>query len=139
MQRIKNIRKNKRSIYGETHINRSLNNDQIDELKSFYRYYHNKYWIFKKTYLLYKKYNLISNIVASSLVVSSTTAGSITLNPIIGLISGSGILIKFFMEIKDYGKKIETTNFAYKTYEKILIIIRTALRTGVYESIYQMN
>lgn len=55
MQRIKNIRKNKRSIYGETHINCSLNNDQIDELKSFYRYYHNKYWIFKKTYLLYKK------------------------------------------------------------------------------------
>lgn len=34
------------------------------------------------------------------------------------------------MEIKDYGKKIET-NFAYKTYEKILIIIRTALRTSL--------
>ena len=65
------------------------------------------------------------------------------LNPIaLGVISGSGLLLKTFSEIKDYEKKIEMCKFPYTTYEKVLVDLRSSLRGNQFNHtsfIYEMK
>ena len=69
------------------------------------------------------------NLISSGLVVTGTIAGGVALNPsILGTISRSGILLKTFSEMKDSKKKIEMAKFAYTTYEKVLVDLRSSLR-----------
>ena len=76
-----------------------------------------------------KRINLLIDMSSTSLVVIGTIVGGITLNPIpLGTISGSGLLLKTFSEIKNYKKKIEISKFAYTTYQKILVELRSYLR-----------
>ena len=57
-----------------------------------------------------------------------------TLNPaILGSISGPGLALKTFSETKDYKRKIEISKFAYTTYQKVLLDLRTALRGGTFD------
>ena len=62
--------KHQESIYGEKYINRKLSNEQSDELKNLYKFYHKKHWCYKKMYLYYKRVNLVTNIFSARLAVS---------------------------------------------------------------------
>lgn len=67
----------------------------------------------------------------TGLIVIGTVVGTLTANPaIIGRISGGGLALKTFSETKNYKRKIEMTKFAYSTYQKVLLDLRTALRGG---------
>ena len=48
----------------------------------------------------------------------------------LGYISGAGLALKTFSETKDYKRKIEMSKFAYTTYQKVLLDLRTSLRGG---------
>ena len=52
---------------------------------------------------------------------------------IIGSIFGFGLALLTFFETKDYKRKIETSTFAYTTYQKVLLDFRTALRGGEFD------
>ena len=53
------------------------------------------------------------------------------MNPVIlGVISGLGLIVKTMQEVKNRGKKIEKSRFAFTTYEKTLSDLRFALRGG---------
>ena len=41
--------------------------------------------------------------------------------------------LKTFSETKDYKRKIEISKFAYTTYQKVLLDLRTALRGGSFK------
>ena len=63
------------------------------------------------------------------LVVAGTIAGGITLNPIVlGVINGSGVIVGTIGKIKNYKKKMEMCQIAFKTYHKVLVELRSALR-----------
>ena len=47
---------------------------------------------------------------------------------ILRTISGAGLLLKTFSEIKDCEKKIEMCKFAHTTSEKVLVDLRTSIR-----------
>ena len=52
-----------------------------------------------------------------------------TLNPaVLGSITGDCLALMTFFETKDYKRKIEMSKFAYTTYQKVLLDLRTALR-----------
>ena len=71
---------------------------------------------------------------STGLIVIGTVAGGLTANPaIIGSISGAGLALKTFSETKDYKKKIEMAKFAYTTYHKVLVGLRTSLRGGTFD------
>ena len=58
-----------------------------------------------------------------------TITGGITLNPIIlGVINGAGVVVASIAKIKNYKKKMEMTQIAFTTYEKVLVELRSALR-----------
>ena len=68
---------------------------------------------------------------STGLIAVGAVAGGLTLNPaILGSISGAGLTLKTFSETKDYKRQIEMSKFAYTTYQKVLLHLRTALRGG---------
>ena len=81
------------------------------------------------TFKYFKKAELACNIGSVALVVAGTAVGGVTLNPIaLGTISGVGLLLKTLSEFKNYKKKIEMCKFAYTSYEKVLIDLRSFMR-----------
>ena len=94
------------SIFNWNHVSEKLTEDQIFELKALYKFYHKKYWLAKMTYKYYKKAELACNIGSTLLVVTGTVVGGVTLNPVVlGTISGSGLLLKTYSEIKKLQKE----------------------------------
>ena len=68
---------------------------------------------------------------SSGLIVIGAVAGGLTANPaILGSMSGAGLVLKILSDTKNYKRKIEMSKFAYSTYQKILLDLRTALRGG---------
>ena len=56
-----------------------------------------------------------------------TIAGGITLNPVIlGVINGAGVVVAGIG--KNYKRQIEMSRNAFRTYEKVLVELRAALR-----------
>ena len=63
-----------------------------------------------------------------------TIVGGVTLNPIpLGVISGTGLLLKTYSEIKNYKRKIEMSKFAYTSYSKVLTDLRSFMRGLKYD------
>ena len=117
------------NIFNWNHISENLTDDQISELKALYKFYHKKYWLFKMTFKYFKKAELVCNIGSVLLVVTGTVVGGVTLNPIVlGTVSGAGLLLKTYSEIKNYKRKIEMSKFAYTSYAKILNDLRSFIR-----------
>ena len=62
-------------------------------------------------------------------MIIGTTSGGLTMNPIIfGVINGLGIVLTNVGKMKNYKKKIKKRKFAFSTYEKVLVELRSALR-----------
>ena len=58
-----------------------------------------------------------------------TITGGITLNPIVfGVINGAGVVVGTIGKTKNYKKKIEMSQIAFTTYDKVLVELRSALR-----------
>lgn len=116
-------------IFEFNHIDKKLSKSDIETLKDFYKHYHKKFWCFKKSY---KRYKLLDEAVLISgicLVTVGTITGGITINPVIlGVVKGAGVLVASIGKIKNYKKKIEMSRVAFTTYEKVLVLPRSALR-----------
>ena len=55
--------------------------------------------------------------------------GGVTMNPIIlGILTGTGVMIKGYMSNSNVTNKVERCKFAYISYEKLLTQIRNSLR-----------
>lgn len=118
-----------KNIFEFNHIDESLDESEIKTLKDFYSHYHKKYWCFKKSYKRYRLLDEMITLFGVGLVAIGTLAGGITLNPIIlGVINGSGVIIGSIGKIKNYKKKMEMCQIALKTYQKVLVELRSALR-----------
>lgn len=119
------------SIFNFNHIDKNKSKEEIAEIKELYKYYHYRYWCYQKAYKYFNKLNLAINMTSTGLIVIGTVAGSLALNPaILGSISGVGLALKTFSEAKDYKRKIEMSKYAFTTFQKVLLDLRTALRGG---------
>ena len=89
-------------IFNFNHISIDLSDEKIKEIKDLYKYYHKKFWCFKKSFQHYQKMHLSTNLGSAGLVVIGTIAGGITPNSIIlGAISGSGVLLQTYATAKN--------------------------------------
>ena len=119
----------KYSVFEFNHIDRLLKEEEIEILKDFYKYYHKKFWCYKKTFKHFKIIDESMSIAGILLVIIGTITGGLTLNPIIlGVINGFGILLTNIGKMKNYKKKMEMTKIAFTSYEKVLVELRSALR-----------
>lgn len=119
----------KRDVFSFNHIDTSIDEATLSMIRTFYRFYHRRWWTFRKTYRYYKQISLSCKLGSSSLIISGTIAGGVTLNPVVlGIIAGAGLLLKTFTDYKRFEKKIEMCKYAYTTYEKVLSDLRSCLR-----------
>ena len=123
-----------KNIFSLNHIDRSKTKEEIQEIKELYKNYHYKYWCHRQAFKHFKKLNLLLNMSSSGLIVIGAVAGGLTANPaILGSISGAGLVLKTLSDTKNYKRKIEMSKFAFSTYQKILLDLRTALRGGPFD------
>ena len=128
------MRKRKQSIFDFNHIDPHIQEEELEEIKKLFRFYHKRFWCLKQAHGRFKKMNLLMNLTSSGLVAIGTIVGAATMNPIVlGVISGVGLIVKTASEIKNWKSKIEMTKFAFTTYEKTLNNLRFALRRGHFE------
>ena len=123
----------KENIFRFNHIDKSKTNGEIQEIKELYKCYHFKFWVYQKAYKHFKKLNILLNIASTGLIVVETVVGGLTASPaILGSISGAGLVLKTFSEGKNYKRKIEMARFAYTSYGKTLVSLRTSLRGATF-------
>ena len=122
------------NIFHFNHIDKSKTREEIREIKELYKFYHYKYWCHRQAFKHFKKLNLAINIPSTGLIVIGAVAGGLTSNPaILGSISGAGLVLKTLSNTKNYKRKIEMSKFAFSSYQKVLLDLRTALRGGPFD------
>lgn len=98
-----------------------MSDESTYEIKSLYIYYHKLKTCY---YIDYKHYIKWNRIISTSAIISTTVgvvAAGITLNPVIlGVISGTGLLLSGIKELLKYEKKSEKAYFAYCEFNKVL-------------------
>ena len=72
----------KYSVFEFNHIDKLLKEEEIETLKEFYKYYHKKFWCYKKTFKHFKIIDESFTITGILLVIIGTITGGLTLNPI---------------------------------------------------------
>ena len=117
-----------KDIFEFNHTERSLSESDVGCLKNVYKHYHKKYWCFKRSYKRYKLLDETLTLSGGGLVVIGTITGG-SLNPIIlGVINGAGVIVASLAKKKNHKKKIEMSQIAFTTYDKVLVELRSALR-----------
>ena len=130
----KRAERRKQSIFDFNHIDPQIQEEELEEIKNLFRFYHKRFWCLKRAHSRFKKMNLLMNCTSSGLIAIGTIAGAATMNPIVlGVISGVGLIMKTAMEMKNLKSKIEMSKFAFTTYEKTLSDLRFALRGGNFD------
>ena len=128
------------TIFNFNHIDYSIGKDKIDKLKALYKHYHKKWWCSRKTFIGFKRKSLLCSLGSTSLIVIGTIVGRLTMNPIpLATITGTGLFLKTYTDVKKFDRKIDMCKFAFTTYEKILTELRSYLRGTPFDSAVFLN
>ena len=123
----------KKRIFSWNHISDRLTEDQVDELKSYYKAYHRKCWAYKQAVKRYKKFKLIGNTISvltgTGGIISAVVTGGIALVAI----STCALLIKSYMDFQSLDLKIQNCTYAYQSYQHLLNSRKDMLRSGDFQ------
>ena len=123
----------KKKKFSWNHISDSLTEDQVDELKSYYKACHRKCWAYKQAVKRFKKFKLIGNtislITGTGGIISAVVTGGIALVAI----STCALLIKSYMDFQSLDLKIQNCTYAYQSYQHLLNSIKDMLRSGDFQ------
>ena len=110
--------KERKKIPDFNHISNKLSDDEVQELKQYYKTYYKQKWAFTQKYKKLKQWKIIGNtaciIFGAGGIASSVATGGLDL---LG-ISTLTLLIKAYMEHKNIDLKLHTTQML----SKVLII-----------------
>ena len=121
-------------IFGFNHISDTLSEDEINKLKTLYKSYHRLQMCYKWKYKRLRRSKLSLELSSLGLTSIGAIIGAITLNPIIlGCLSGSGIMIQAYLTKSDLDKRVDRCKFAYTSYERILVQLKSFLRGLPYD------
>ena len=124
----------RQNIFNWNHISDELTEEQIEELKSYYKTYHKKCWANKQAAKRFKKWKLLGNslsiVFASGGISSSIATGGISLVAI----STAALLIQGWMKAKDLDLNFQNCTYAAKIYQNFINDIIYMLRIGNFDS-----
>ena len=108
---------------------KEVSSDTLHKLDGLYRYYHKQMWYYKEMYKRFKALNAFFNAVALVLVALGMIVGTLWPDSfaMVGLTAMS-TTVKGWCDFKRFGNKMEMSRFAYTTYEKILVELKTYAR-----------
>ena len=121
-------------IIGFNHISDSLSYDEVNKLQALYRSYHRLQMCYKWKYKKLRRLKLFLELSSIGLTTTGAIIGGVTLNPIIlGLLTGSGIMIQAYLTKSDLNKRVDRCKFAFTSYERVLVQLKSFLRGLLYD------
>ena len=119
----------KKKIYNFNHIDKNLTDEIVQKYMEWYKYYHRLFVCYQWKYKKLTRTKLVLDMSGIGLTFTGAVVGGVTLNPIVlGVITGSGVLIQTYTIKSGLERKGEQCRFAYTSYQKILTQIRGFLR-----------
>ena len=123
-----------KNIFNWNHISSDLTEDQISELKALYKCYHRLFKCYEWKYKRLKRLKLSLEMSSIGMTVTGSVVGVVTLNPIvIACVAGPGILIQGYLTESNLINNVDRCKFAYTSYKKILIQLKSFLRGLPYD------
>ena len=121
-------------IINFNHLSDQLNEDEISKLKALYKCYHRLHKCYQWKYKKLRRLKLSLELSSLGLTTIGSIAGLITLCPIIlGSLAGPGVLIQGYLTKSNLNKRVDRCHFAYTSYQKILIQLKSFLRGLPYD------
>ena len=121
-----------KTIFSFNHVSKRLTNEEISELKAYYRTYHKKCWCYKQAYKKYRKWKIIADST-SIIFASGGLAGAIATSGVaLVAISSVALIIQSYIKHKNLDMNIKTCQNAYQSYNHLLNEIKNSLRTGYF-------
>ena len=122
------------SIFKWNHISEDLPPDEITKLQNLYKHYHRLFHCYHWKYKKLRKLKLTLQLSSISLTVVGTITGSVTLNLVVGgTVVGAGVIIQGYLAKTNLSQKIGKCRFAYTSYEKIMVQLRSFMRGIPYD------
>ena len=121
-------------IINFNHISERLMEDEVIKLKTLYKSYHRLHKCYQWKYKKLRRLKLTLELSSLGLTTVGSVAGVVTLNPIIlGTLAGTGIMIQAYLTKSDLNKRVDRCRFAYTSYEKVLVQLKSFLRGLPYD------
>ena len=123
-----------KNIFNWNHISDDLNENQISELKALYKCYHRLFKCYQWKYKKLKRLKLSLEMSSIAMTITGSVVGAVTLNPIvIACVAGPGIIIQGYLTKSNLMNNVEQCKFAFTSYKKILIQLKSFLRGLPYD------
>ena len=133
------MKRKRGELFYFNHISNQLAEEQIDELKAFYKNYHKKSWVFKQALKKFKRMKFVGNslslLFASGGIATSIATGGVA----IVAVSTVALFIQGWMNHKQLDLKIQNCEYAYQSYEHLLNELKEIMRSGNYDSPHIYN
>ena len=109
--------------------NTSMEPELLHKLEGLFAFYHRQWWCHRQMFYHFKWCHASLNALALFVVAAGIIAGSITENSIIvACLTSAGTVVKGWNDFKKFSFKVDMCRFAYTTYDKTLIELRTYVR-----------
>ena len=123
-----------KNIFNWNHISDDPNENQISELKALYKCYHRLFKCYQWKYKKLKRSKLSLEMSSLAMTITGSVVGAVTLNPIvIACLAGPGIMIQGYLTKSNLMINVERCRFAYTSYKKISIQLKSFLRGLPYD------
>ena len=123
-----------KNIFNWNHISEKLNENQIEELKSYYITYHRKCWAFKQAAKRFKKWKLLGDILSVVFATGGIASAIATSGISLIAISLTSVIIQGCMKHKNLDLKIQNCTYACRSCQRLLNAIEDVMRGGDFQS-----
>ena len=123
----------RRDIFTFNHISQELTESSIDELKSYYKTYHKKMWMYKAAYKRLKAWQLARNLSSVVFATGGLASSVATSGVSLIAVACASVLIQAYMKHKNVDIKLYQCQYAYQKYGHLLIEIKDILRSGQFD------
>ena len=103
----------------------------LGHLDAWYAYYHRHWWCRRRQFTRFKQAHLWWNGLALLLMASGLIVGPVLKNSwVVAGLAAVSTLVKGWIDFRNWGTLVQLSQFAYTTYAKTLIELRTWVRSG---------
>ena len=108
----------------------------LQRMGSLYAFYHKQWWCYRKILNHFKFYDALFNGMALLVMAAGMIAGPILENStLVACLAAVGTVVKGWNDLKKYSFKVDMSRFAFTTYAKALIELRTYVRGIPFEGL----
>ena len=108
----------------------------LQRMDSLYAFYRKQWWCYRKILNHFKFYNaLINGMALLRMAAGMITGPSLENSTLVACLSAVGTVVKGWNDLKKYGFKVDMSLFAFTTYAKALIELRTYVRGIPFEGL----